>query len=158
MYICVYTLAHKNTNKYKHKHTHTYTDTHPHKHSYTQLYKHICMHTNTYRHMPTHTHVRVCIHPLSHPHTHIHTHTHAHAHTHTHAHTEAGHPKMMLSRGCGHKSHFYCRGQVVVRLCLEMSCYLCKDQCQVVHTKGLQGGGATTCRLSPSVRIVLHLV
>ena len=104
----------------------------------------------------THTHTHTQCHTYVHAHTNTRAHAQAHTYTHTQAHTrtsthtlelelEASHPEMMLSRGCGHTSLCYCRGRVVVHLCLDMSCLLRKDRWQVVQTNGLSGGGAITC-------------
>ena len=71
-----------------------------------------------------------------------------HTYIHTYIHEcklEASHPKMMLSRGCGHTFLYHRRGRVVVQECLDISCFLRKERWQVVHTNGLSDGGAIIC-------------
>ena len=94
----------------------------------------------------SHLIVPLVINRLGGEHTHTHTHTQTQTQTntlkHTHKHThilkpEASHPKMMPSRGNGHKSRFYRPGWLVVHLCLDISCCLQNDRWQVVHTNDL---------------------
>ena len=135
--------------------THTYTHTRTHTHTYTHIHTHIHTHTHTHRYTYTHTYTHARMH-----HECTHARTHAHTHTHEHTHIEmytlepkASHPKMILSRGCGHTFFIIDEDEWWYKNALT---YPEKNDGRVVQTKGLSDGGAIKTLMYTHTRTHTH--